>query len=157
MKLGKQHVNKYAFCTLPSVFSVLFMSFMFPDIGFSLPQLPQLQLGAVSVSVTHVTSSMRTVHMTSAARNWLQENCRKEARQFEPARSFLIISQIETILQSILRKSAGAPGKIPQTRPRTVVRGAACDFLVLKTRWHQIWVRVRQVMTQSVSWKRTCG
>lgn len=100
--------------------------------------------------------------MTSAARNWLQENCRKEVRQFELARSFLIISQIETILQSILRKSAGAPGKIPQTRRRTVVRGAACDFLVLKTRWHQIWVRVRQVMTQKCfmethTWVRDVG
>lgn len=78
--------------------------------------------------------------------------------QFELVRTFLIIFQIESkrrqfsaILRASwqVRETPGNPSKL-----RTAAPGVSCDFSFI-TPWHQIWVRARQVMTLTVSWKPT--
>lgn len=78
--------------------------------------------------------------------------------QFKLVRTFLIIFQIESkrrqfsaILQASwqVRETPGNPTKLRSAAP-----GVSCDFSFI-TPWHQIWVRARQVMTLTVSWKPT--
>lgn len=82
-----------------------------------------------NISVTHVTSSMRRGHMTSAARNWLQKKIadRRPGSLNWPEvfSSFLKLKPSCGASSGNLR---GRLGKSLKLVPRTAARGAACDF-----------------------------
>lgn len=137
-------------------------------ICFSPLQLPQLEFSATPV--THMLPAPPPLQTSKQATSQVLHAiyCREihdmrrvkpvHKPQFKLVRTFLIIFQIEpkrrqfSAVSQAFWQNRETPGN--PTKLRTAAPGVSCDFSFI-TPWHQIWVRARQVMTLTVSWKPT--